>query len=107
MIDEKIRQRAKKLHALAERGVGGEKTNAQTMLDAFLVKHNLRMVDISTKPKREMSMAEQYPDEFAKFEKLVREHYNSKYKTYRPPPKKKWWLKRFLDWCIRKLFPPL
>lgn len=37
---------AKKLKALADRGVGGEKYNAKKMLKALLKKHNLTMEDI-------------------------------------------------------------
>lgn len=37
---------AKKLKALAERGVGGEKENAEAMLKSFMLKHGLRMEDI-------------------------------------------------------------
>lgn len=37
---------AKKLKALAERGVGGEKTNAEKMLADFIAKHNISMDDI-------------------------------------------------------------
>jgi hypothetical protein len=37
---------AKKLKALAEKGVGGEKWNAQKMLNSLLKKHNLTMEDI-------------------------------------------------------------
>ena len=37
---------AKKLHALAESGIGGEKQNAKQMLDALMVKYNLTMEDI-------------------------------------------------------------
>jgi len=37
---------AKKLKALAERGVGGEKVNAEKMLNDLLKKHNLTIEDI-------------------------------------------------------------
>ena len=41
-----IESRAKKLLALAERGVGGEKANAQRMLDKLLEKHSLTLDDL-------------------------------------------------------------
>jgi hypothetical protein len=37
---------AKKLKALAEKGVGGEKVNAEKMLNDLLKKHNLKIEDI-------------------------------------------------------------
>lgn len=37
---------AKKLKALADRGVGGEKVNAETMLQNLMQKHGLTMADI-------------------------------------------------------------
>ncbi len=45
MIDPKIREKAMKLYALAERGVGGEKDNAKRMLELFLAKHNIKIVE--------------------------------------------------------------
>ncbi len=39
---------AKKLQALAERGVGGEQINAQKMLDDLMSKHSLSINDINT-----------------------------------------------------------
>lgn len=43
---ERIHAIAKKLHALAERGVDGEKANAEKVLAAFLKKHNLKLDDL-------------------------------------------------------------
>ena len=43
---EKHIELAKKLKALAEKGVGGEAKNAQQMLDKMLKKHNLTLSDI-------------------------------------------------------------
>jgi hypothetical protein len=40
---------AKKMKALAEKGVGGEKLNAQRMLEMLLKKHNLTIEDIEGK----------------------------------------------------------
>ncbi|QDB70629.1 putative methionine S-methyltransferase [Pseudomonas phage RSP] len=45
-MDPKIRSKAKKLLALAERGVGGEKEIARRMLDKFLAMHDLALSDI-------------------------------------------------------------
>lgn len=53
MINDKLKEKLQKLLALAERGVGGEKTNAQAMLDAMLEKHNLTMADLSSEKKTE------------------------------------------------------
>jgi hypothetical protein len=36
----------RKLYALSQQGVGGEKVNAQEMLDAFLEKHGLTITDV-------------------------------------------------------------
>lgn len=40
-MDEKTIQRIKKLQALAERGVGGEKTTAEKMLQKMLEKNGI------------------------------------------------------------------
>lgn len=64
---ETIKAKLKKIAALAERGVGGEKDNARRLLDALLAKHGLSVeevtgVDQDAKPcwfkvsKAEMSM---------------------------------------------------
>jgi hypothetical protein len=45
-MDKKLLRRLQKLLALAERGVGGEKTTAQRMLDNSLAKNNLTIDDI-------------------------------------------------------------
>lgn len=37
---------AKKLKALADRGIGGEKINAEKMLNDFIKKHNIKLEDI-------------------------------------------------------------
>lgn len=42
MIDPKILEKARKLKALADRGVGGEKENAQRMLEEYMKKHGLK-----------------------------------------------------------------
>lgn len=46
MVDDFLRQRLIKLLALSERGIGGEKENAQTMLKKLLVKHNVTLDDL-------------------------------------------------------------
>ena len=46
MTDTKITSRLLKLLALAKRGVGGEKENAQRMLDKLLAKHHMKLSDI-------------------------------------------------------------
>jgi len=50
---EKYIALAKKLYALATKGVGGEKQNAQSMLDALLKKHNISIEDIEEETIRE------------------------------------------------------
>ena len=44
-MDEKTIQRIKKLQALAERGVGGEKETAEKMLQRMLEKNGIRSLD--------------------------------------------------------------
>lgn len=44
-MDEKTVQRIKKLQALAERGVGGEKTTAEKMLKKMLEKNGISSLD--------------------------------------------------------------
>lgn len=46
-IDEKVQAKLSKLQALAERGVGGEKVNAQRMLDKLLARHGITVADLS------------------------------------------------------------
>lgn len=48
---EKQIELLKKLKELADRGIGGEKTNAQKMLDNLLKKHNLTLEDIGVVEK--------------------------------------------------------
>lgn len=42
-VDEKVQAKLRKLLALAERGVGGEKETAQRMLEKMLARHGLTM----------------------------------------------------------------
>ena len=44
---------AKKLKALAEKGIGGEKTNAEKMLNDLLQKHNLSIEEIEGEKKQD------------------------------------------------------
>jgi len=46
MTNEQKIEFAKKLYALAQFGVGGEKQNAQQMLENFLTKHNLGIEEL-------------------------------------------------------------
>lgn len=47
MIDEKKKELLKKLQALAERGVGGEKEGAQKKLDQLMKKYGIEEMDLS------------------------------------------------------------
>lgn len=46
-IDQKVQDKLRKLQALAERGVGGEKVNAQRMLEKLLARHGLTLDDLA------------------------------------------------------------
>lgn len=46
-IDQKVQNKVRKLQALAERGVGGEKVNAQRMLEKLLARHGLTLEDLA------------------------------------------------------------
>lgn len=51
-IDPKLKERLEKLYALAKSGEGGEKVNAQALLERLLAKHNMSidmLIDIETK----------------------------------------------------------
>lgn len=43
---EKIRERIRKLHKLVEKGIGGEKENAQKILDKLLAKNGITLSEI-------------------------------------------------------------
>lgn len=49
MINDKLTEKLLKLYRLAIRGEGGEKTNAVTLLNKLLDKHNLTLADIDSK----------------------------------------------------------
>ena len=44
--DDKIRERIRKLYRLVEQGIGGEKENAQKILDKLLAKHGITLSEI-------------------------------------------------------------
>lgn len=46
-VDGKVQAKLKKLLALAERGEGGERANAQRMLEKMLARHGLTLGDLS------------------------------------------------------------
>ncbi|HBP6689769.1 TPA: DUF2786 domain-containing protein [Pseudomonas aeruginosa] len=46
-LDEKAHAKLRKLQALAERGFGGEKVNAQRMLEKLLARHGLTLCDLA------------------------------------------------------------
>lgn len=46
MNNDRIRERLQKILALARQGVGGEKENAQRMLEKLLAKHNMTIADL-------------------------------------------------------------
>ena len=46
-INQKVQDKLRKLQALAKRGVGGEKANAQRMLDKLLARHGLTIDDLA------------------------------------------------------------
>ena len=53
MGTDKIIQLAKKLKALAERGIGGEKINAQNMLDKLLMENDLTIEQINEPDRKD------------------------------------------------------
>ena len=106
MVDEKIKERARKLHALAERGIGGEKTNAQTMLDAFLKKHNLKIIDKPTPVHQYQTPKYHHTLTKEEIEAIKQKMWDEYHERLRPQQKKEWWLKRFWKRFLKILFPP-
>lgn len=47
-LSEKVQAKLRKLQALAERGVGGEKETARRMLEKLLARHGLTIEDLAT-----------------------------------------------------------
>lgn len=86
MIDEKKKDLLKKLQALAERGVGGEKEGAQKKLKQLMKKYNIEEVDLSEDIEEDHDF--RYHDEFEMkilhqlFYKIVPE-YRKKAYTYK------------------------
>lgn len=64
MIDEKKRELLKKLQALAERGVGGEKEGAQRKLEQLMKKYGLEDADLSEDEEEDHDF--KYHNEFEK-----------------------------------------
>lgn len=52
--NEKLIELLRKLKALAEQGEGGERDNAQRMLEQQMKKHNINLEDIDTELKKEV-----------------------------------------------------
>jgi hypothetical protein len=50
-MNEKAIALAKKLKALAERGIGGEAENAATLLERLLAKHNIQLEQVETEER--------------------------------------------------------
>lgn len=63
-MDEKKKELIKKLQALAERGVGGEKEGAQRKLEQLMKKYNISEADLSDEQLREHEW--KYHTEFEK-----------------------------------------
>ncbi|HXP52140.1 MAG TPA: hypothetical protein VN922_19445 [Bacteroidia bacterium] len=85
----KIIELAKKLKALAERGVGGEKVNAEKMLQDLLKKHNITLDVIEGDVINDyyVNLTKTYPDNIAFLSQIVR-HVNHDIPMYGPFPKK-------------------
>lgn len=64
MIDEKKKELLKKLQALAERGVGGEKEGAQKKLDQLMKKYGIEEADLSEDKEEDYDF--RYHNEFEK-----------------------------------------
>jgi len=69
MIDEKKRELLKKLQALAERGVGGEKETAQKKLEQLMKKYGVEDADLSEDKEEDHDF--RYHNEFEK--KILRQ----------------------------------
>lgn len=51
-LSDKVQAKLRKLQALAERGEGGEKANAQRMLEKLLTRHGLSLNDLSDEQRK-------------------------------------------------------
>lgn len=84
MVDEKKLELMKKLQALAERGVGGEKEGAQRKLEELMKKYNIEEEDLSDEKQEDFEFKYRTPFE----EKLLRQLFykivpDYRSKTYR------------------------
>jgi len=53
MLNQELKEKLLKLYELSKRGIGGEKTNAETFLQKLLDKHGLTIDDIDANVKKE------------------------------------------------------
>ncbi len=53
-VSDKVKRKLAKLHALAERGEGGEKDNAERVLAKLLAQHNLTIADLDDEAQSEV-----------------------------------------------------
>ena len=58
LIMSKYIELAKKLKALADRGIGGEKINAEKMLNALMKKHKISIEDIEGEKQEDCNLKE-------------------------------------------------
>lgn len=84
-MNEKYIELARKLKALADKGVGGEKTNAEKMLIDLMAKHKLTIADIDGEEIKEFffNIKDEFNDLFYQIAKSV----NRDMKIYRFPKK--------------------
>lgn len=85
----KVLELAKKLKALAEKGIGGEKVNAQTMLDALLERHHISLDAIEEDQICDyyFDLGLFYPNNIQFLAQVVR-HVSHHIKMWGPIPKK-------------------
>jgi hypothetical protein len=77
---------AKKLKALADRGIDGEKINAQKFLDDMLKKHNLSIEDIENEKIDDYYFSPKEEDEKLLYQ--ITKRVNPEIKCYKIPQKK-------------------
>lgn len=77
-MDEKTIQRIKKLQALAERGVGGEKTTAQKKLAKLLKDNGINSLDELQKEEYEYTIFSYHTDGGRKSAYIARKRRKSK-----------------------------
>lgn len=86
-MDKKI-ELAKKIKALADRGIGGEKVNAQKLLEDLLKRHNINLDDVDNE-KRETYFFTLLPGESHNLLFQIAGKVNKKIKTYGRVPEDK------------------